>query len=260
MEVKDIFIFDILEPAVPLRTAGDDDKMAELVESIRRDGLIQPIVVVHEGEKYRIVAGHRRFIAARAAGLSAVPCAVRDATAEDAARLSLMENLAREDVSAVDLGRYFLHLTEAGGMTQAEIAQAIGRSPAHVAQLVALTRLDEELQAAVQQGYLAYASALKLGQIEDKGTRDYYAELAVRHGASFPVVRQWVDDVVKEGWRREPSPEFKAELESLPARPPSTWVCTWCGRPEGEALLEKVWMCRDCLRALAQAKEEEAEK
>ena len=256
MKVIDVPLFDLLPPAIPLRQFADDEKMAELVESIQKDGLLQPLIVAQEGDKYRIIAGHRRYIACKHLEMSTVPCSVVEADAKQAVTLSLQENLKREDLSPVDMGYYFLSLWKEHGLTQREIAEAIGCTAAHVSHLVSLTKLPEHLQQAVRRGELAYMAALHFGKIEDKDTQEYYTRIAIDHGASEPVVRQWVSDIIKKDWKRPEPVEGVDETPLPPSVERPGWYCIWCDRSEGEVLLEKVWLCRECIRALTKAKEE----
>src|SRR6187397_1351358 len=132
------------------RVQMDDGKLAELAESIRANGIIQPIVVRRVGTSYRIIAGERRWRAAQRAGLLKVPIVVREV--EDGANnklleLALVENIQRENLNPVDEALAYQRLADEFGLTQEQIAAAVGKDRTSVANFMRLLRLPDEVRA-----------------------------------------------------------------------------------------------------------------
>ncbi|MBI4886417.1 MAG: ParB/RepB/Spo0J family partition protein [Acidobacteria bacterium] len=147
------------------RAVLDDDKLEELAASIRANGVIQPILVRRTGSTYRIIAGERRWRAAQRAGLLKVPVVVRDVP-EGADRqlleLALVENLQREDLNPVDEAQAYQRLVEEFGMTQDQVAAAVGKDRTSVANYVRLLRLPEEVRGDLAAGSLSMGHARAL--------------------------------------------------------------------------------------------------
>lgn len=138
------------------------EPLADLAASIRESGVLQPLLVSREGERYRVIAGERRLRAARMAGLSTVPAIVRQATPEDAFLLALVENVQREDLNAVEQARAFQRLTEDYGMTQEAVARRVGKQRSTVANSLRLLKLAPPVLAAIEAGRLAEGTARAL--------------------------------------------------------------------------------------------------
>jgi ParB family chromosome partitioning protein len=115
------------------RSSIDDSAIDELAESIKRHGVIQPIVVRPSGDGYQIVVGERRWLAAKRAGLESIPARIVSASDEDMMVLALVENMQREDLNPMEQARAYRELSERFGMSQEEIARAVGKDRSTVA-------------------------------------------------------------------------------------------------------------------------------
>ena len=145
------------------RTQFEDGPLAELAESIKSRGLIQPIVVRPRSEgQYQIVAGERRWRAAQKAQLHEIPAIVRDLTDREVMALALIENLQREDLNPVEEARAYRRLSEDEGMTQGEIAKMVDKSRSHVANFQRLLELPDEVLGFLAAGKLAMGHARAL--------------------------------------------------------------------------------------------------
>ncbi|SMC23581.1 chromosome partitioning protein, ParB family [Desulfacinum hydrothermale DSM 13146] len=135
-------------PFQPRHTIARDDHFQELVASIRQSGVLQPILVTRpaDGGPYQIVAGERRWQAAKAAGLSEVPVIVRETTQRDALELALVENIQRRDLNCIEEAQAYHRLKTQFGLTQEEIAQRVGKKRATVANLLRLVHLPRAIQ------------------------------------------------------------------------------------------------------------------
>ena len=145
------------------RSHMDEGELAELAASIREHGLIQPLVVNRVDENnYTLIAGERRWRAAKIAGLGQVPVVVKDATPQDMLELALIENIQRADLNALEEATAYQHLIVDFGLTQEEVARRVGKSRPTVANLVRLLKLPDNIQAAILDGRISGAHARAL--------------------------------------------------------------------------------------------------
>ena len=153
-------------PAQP-RKSFSPEALEELISSIRASGVIQPVIVRHRGVGYQLIAGERRWRAARQAGLERIPAIVRDATDAESLELALVENLLREDLNPIDEAEAYEKLLGQFGWTQEELAGRIGRDRSSIANSLRLLRLPEEIQADLRGGRLTMGHARALLALTD---------------------------------------------------------------------------------------------
>jgi len=144
------------------RRRFDDQATEELAASIRESGVLQPLLVSQDGDRYRLIAGERRLRAARLAGLTSVPVVVRQTTEEGAFLLALVENLQRQDLNPVEQARAFHRLVEEFGLTQDDVARRVGKQRSTVANALRLLKLSEPVLDAIESGRLAEGTARAL--------------------------------------------------------------------------------------------------
>jgi ParB family transcriptional regulator, chromosome partitioning protein len=144
------------------RKLFDSKALEELTASIRATGVIQPIVVRRHGDGYQLIAGERRWRAARRAGLERIPAVVRDATDAQSLEIALVENLLREDLNPIEEAEAYQKLLAQFGWTQEELAQRVGRDRSSIANALRLLRLPEPIQADLRGGRLTMGHALVL--------------------------------------------------------------------------------------------------
>jgi ParB family chromosome partitioning protein len=145
----------------PRRRFGEEE-LEELAESIRRKGIVQPIIVRADAQGYEIVAGERRWRAAQRAGLHQVPVIVRDLNDQEAIELAIIENVQRTDLNAIEEASGYQELIDRFGYTQEGLADVIGKSRSHLTNTLRLLKLPVEVQAMVQQGQLSPGHARAL--------------------------------------------------------------------------------------------------
>jgi ParB family chromosome partitioning protein len=144
------------------RKVFDFTALDELAASIKASGVIQPIIVRKIGGSYQLIAGERRWRAARQAGLDRIPALVRDATDAQSLELALVENLLREDLNPIEAGQAYQKLLADFDWTQEELAQRIGKDRTSIANCLRLLRLPEEIQADLRNGRLTMGHARAL--------------------------------------------------------------------------------------------------
>ena len=163
-----------------------DDGIAELADSIRRHGVLQPLLVSEDGAGgYLVIAGERRWRAAREAGLKTVPAVIRERLgARDELALALVENLQRRDLSALEEARAFEHLRSEHGLSQVEIANQVGMDRSTVANALRLLRLPEKIQEMVESGRLSAGHGRALLALPDDQDQLEWAKRAAAEGLS----------------------------------------------------------------------------
>lgn len=144
------------------RQRFDEETLSALTESLRRNGMIQPLLVREHGEGFELIAGERRWRAARKAGLETVPAVVREATDEESFELALIENVQREDLSPLEEAEAYRRLVEEYSLTQEQIASRVGKNRATVANLLRLLGLPEEIKERIANGELSMGHARAL--------------------------------------------------------------------------------------------------
>ena len=195
------------------RIQMDAAKLDELAESIRANGIIQPIVVRRVGDQYRIIAGERRWRAAQRAGLLKVPVVVRDI--EESSRtklleLALVENIQRENLNPVDEAHAYQRLADDHGLTQDQIATAVGKDRSSVANFLRLLKLPEEVRNDLAGGALSMGHARALLALTDANAQRQASREVISRGLS---VRETEAFVKKLG----ASPSARAPREAAPA-------------------------------------------
>jgi len=243
----------IKEPEVPIRSVADEEKFLELVYSIQQHGVLEPIVVRPVDDKFEIVAGHRRFLASRSAGLDEIPAVIRDMDGLDVDIIRLEENLKREDISPLDEAKYFQWMIEEHNLTHAQIAEMIGKSRSYVSHRLRLLNLPRDLREAVEQEEIAPSVALVLNRIEDDDDRAYYLHYAKEQGVNVRTVERWAAD-----WQRTQSvmekPEVAAqEVRAMYEAQKSAWRCRYCDIEGHEGYLISIWVCDKCLDMIDRA-------
>jgi len=174
------------------RTAMDPKRLAELGASIRESGIVQPLLVRRRGERYQIIAGERRFRAARAIGLASVPVTVREVADEHLLELALVENIQREELNAIEEAQAFHRLQDEFRLTQEEIARRVGRDRTTIANTLRLLRLPRELREMVVSGRLDAGHARALLALDRADDQVALGREAARKGLSVREVERRV--------------------------------------------------------------------
>ena len=172
------------------RKLFDSSALHELSASIKASGVIQPVVVRRVNGAYELIAGERRWRAARQAGLDRIPAVVRDATDAESLELALVENLLREDLNPMEEAEAYQKLLAQFGWTQDELAQRIGRDRSSIANALRLLRLPELLQADLRGGRLTMGHALALLSLTSEADQLRLREEILAHSWSVRATEQ----------------------------------------------------------------------
>ena len=187
------------------RKKFDDDALAALVESIKKHGVITPLIVTpKEDGRYMIIAGERRYRAATAAGLVSVPVCVRECTPVQIDELSLIENIQREDLNPMEVARAIKKLMDDYGYTQEEAAERIGKARPTVANLLRLIELSEPVQKLVENGKLSAGHARCLVVVSDPALQWELAEKGRDDKMSVREFEKLVKNTINPKKKAEP--------------------------------------------------------
>lgn len=190
------------------RKTFDEAALSELSDSIREHGVIQPLLVRPMADgSYRLVAGERRYRAARMAGLTEVPVTVREMSDEEESIFALIENLQREDLNAIEEAEGLKRLIDSFGLTQEQAAARVGKSRTAVTNALRLLNLPEEITALVKDGKVSMGHARALLSVSDAAELSRIAELIVKNGIS---VRE-TERLCKRAGKAEKAPVKRAK-------------------------------------------------
>jgi ParB family transcriptional regulator, chromosome partitioning protein len=174
------------------RSAMDAARLAELAASIRESGMVQPILVRRQGERFQIIAGERRWRAAQQAGLASVPVVVREVADDRLLELALVENIQRQELSPLEEAHAFHRLQEELRLTQEEVARKVGRDRSTVANTLRLLRLPKEVRELLNSGALDAGHGRALLALEKAEEQIALAREAARKGLSVRDVERRV--------------------------------------------------------------------
>ena len=182
---------DLITPS-PLQPRQEfrNEHLQELIESIRERGIIQPLIVRKVDDKYELIAGERRWRAARELQLAEAPAIVRTASDREVLELALIENLQREDLNPIEEAGAYERLHRDFGLTQEEISKRVGKSRASVANAMRLLDLDSGAQALLKQGRLSVGHAKVLLSLKSHEEQRLLMDVIVRQGASVRVAEK----------------------------------------------------------------------
>ncbi|MBR3229874.1 MAG: ParB/RepB/Spo0J family partition protein [Bacilli bacterium] len=150
------------------RTVFDEDALNELAESIKENGVIEPIIVKKSIKGYDVIAGERRLKASKIAGNKTIPAIIRQLSDDKMAEIALLENLQRENLTALEEARAYKSLQEKLNLTQEQLAKKVSKSRSHITNMLGLLRLPNEVQDMIQEKKLTMGHARVLSKLEDR--------------------------------------------------------------------------------------------
>ena len=208
--VNDIKLTEIeVNPYQP-RTDFDQEALSELADSIKLQGLIQPITVrrLNPGS-YQLISGERRFRASKLAGLTHIPAYVRSANDQQMLEMALIENIQREDLNAIEVALSFQRMIEECSLKQEELGDRVSKNRSTVTNYLRLLRLPPSIQASIRDGQISMGHAKALITISDPTKQIYIHQYIIQHGLSVRKTEEMARDmqrapVKKEGKQPEP--------------------------------------------------------
>lgn len=204
------------------RSNFDQDALDALADSIKKEGLLQPILVRPKEGKYQIIAGERRYHACKIAGLNSVPVRILDMNEEQTLRVALIENLQRSDLNAIEEARGYRNLMQVGNLTQAQVAEAVSKSRSAIANSLRLLELPEDIQVYLYEGKISAGHARAILSIPEIDKRMKLAEkiaeekLSVREAEA--IARLYSAGSLERPVKPTPPRSYKAVAKDLKAR------------------------------------------
>ncbi|PVX50063.1 chromosome segregation DNA-binding protein [Balneicella halophila] len=205
--IQEIPIAQIIANPNQPRTTFDDESLSELAQSIKELGIVQPLTVRKLGDKFQIIAGERRFRAAKLAGLAEVPAYIRDVDDEQVLELALVENIQREDLDPIEIAISYQRLMEECSLTQETLSDRVGKKRATVANYLRLLKLPAEIQLGLREHLLQMGHARALLSIADYDQQVQIYDKILKEGLS---VRK-VEELAKEANKTEKKPVTKPQ-------------------------------------------------
>jgi ParB family chromosome partitioning protein len=218
--IAELKINDVEPQSGQPRKVFDQEKLKALAESIKEHGVVQPIIVRKEDSRYIIVAGERRWRAAKLAGLKTIPALIKELTSLEVMEIALIENLQREDLNPIEEAEAYRKLIDEYGMTQEDVSRLVGKSRAAIANSVRLLSLAGEIQDMLSDGRLTSGHARTLVTVEDQKRQVELAKQIVDKGLNVRDAERLASKETRQTAAKKPilkreSAEISSLVESL---------------------------------------------
>jgi len=226
------------DPARPMRSDLTPDSVTELVLSIKQMGIIEPLIVKPQADRFEVIAGHRRLLASQIAKLDQIPCIIKNIGREEGEIMKIHENMFRDDISPFDEAKHFDYLIQQLKLSPAKVSQLIGRSPQYVSDRLAIFNYPPELRQALVDKKISFSSARVFARHPDPEKIRVFTRYAVSNGITPTLAEKWVkEDIAATKPRQE---TVASEGPTFPDREPETpyYHCYLCG--EGVEVQEVV--------------------
>ncbi len=204
-KLETVKISDIIVNEDQARKHFDEESLQELANSIREFGIIQPLILRKKDDRYMIIAGERRFRAAQMLEFEEVPAVIKDIDDESADKISLIENVQRKDLNPIEEASGYKNVIDSYGITQEQLAQALGKSRQYIGNTMRLLKLDHRVIELMQKGLLSPSHGKLLLSIKDKDRQYSEAKRIVKLGNTVKETTYIINN------RRRPEPDIYIE-------------------------------------------------
>jgi ParB family chromosome partitioning protein len=253
-EIQSIPILKIEVGPHRQRSEVEDEEIQELAASIKRVGVVEPVIVVQKDDGFSLVAGHRRIAAAQAAGHAEVPAIIRAGTEAEVAEVRFAENFFRRDLSAVEQASAIRECIDNGVMTIEELAKGLHKKERWVCEQAQMTTWPDEVLKAIHFKHISVSAARNLAAISDPQYRSYLLHNAVENGVTARVTAAWL-----QGWQLSKTPEQALAAQPVDGPVPAAAVvpmaaCMFCGKTFRCDALNYMPVDSQCLADFQQAR------
>ncbi|MEI3336435.1 MAG: ParB/RepB/Spo0J family partition protein [Clostridium sp.] len=193
------------------RKSFDNERIAELAESIKHHGIIQPLILMKENEDYVIIAGERRWRAAKMAGLKEVPAIIMDITEKEVLEVSLIENIQRQDLNPIEEALAYKRLIDEFKLTQEELSKRIGKSRTTITNCMRLINLDDRVKEYIIEGVLSEGHGRTLLSINDEELQYTIAQKVIDEGLSVRELEKLIKKVYSTDKKKKDNKEVNDE-------------------------------------------------
>ncbi len=230
----------------------DEVQLAELAQSIAAIGVVEPLVVERSGDRFRVIAGHRRLIACQIVKLTPIPCVVRNAGEVDPAAVTIAENYYREDVNPVEEAEFLSKLlSERCGDDTDVLAALIRHRREYVEDRLLLLQGDAGVLGALKEHKISLAVARELNKVKESGQRTVYLDAAISGGATAAVVRTWrtqYGDIPTPGSDAAALTPGDSSAQALAAA--GVLTCLFCRETDNPHMMVNLWLHTYCKKIL----------
>ena len=240
-KIVEISLEEIKKNPYQPRTYFNEEKLNELKESIEKNGLLQPIIVKKAVKGYYIIAGERRYRAFELLGRKEIPAIIKEMTDEEMMVFAVLENLQREDLSALEESESYRNLMDKMSLTQEELAKKLGKSRPYIANSLRLLKLPAEIKNKLEQGLISAAHARTLLSLKTKKSMEEVCDLVVERKMSVRELEEYVAKLLKPKEVKKPKAKdiFIEEQENILKKRLGTSVTIKQGRnKEGKIEIE----------------------
>lgn len=234
-------------PENMMRQTISEADLDNLVASIKDIGIINPLIVRKKGEKYELIAGLRRLMAADVLKMETIYVRVVKAGEERAEKIKVDENKAREDVSPIDEGVYYKELMEKMGWKQKQLAEKLRMSESYVSQRITAADWPELLREVVNNGQLNFSVAREFSQIKDESEMVRVIEQAITSGVSPAVAARWRHEINRDYERTEAGEAGEIGYQGIGPSGRYVGNCHVCGEPYEDENRQILTVCNKCL-------------
>ena len=254
--VKDVSLDLIDEPHGIVRMDIDPDDLDELAQSISEIGLLQPILIAIDGDRFELVFGHRRYLACKKIGLSAIRSIVREMTQEEIGIARATENISRADLTPLEEAATYKNLIDHYGMSLERVARKMSKTPGTIKRRMDILRMPPSLQKAVHKKQISMTVAESLWSISDQPSLDYYLMFAIENGCTKEVARSWAKDWRDSQRRSQTAGSEGGGRDLSPCEPrPSFVPCDICNEPANLNETKFFRTCPSCHKAIKKGME-----
>ena len=253
-KIEYIPIEKILEPREEIRSYITREALDELKTSIEKYGILSPLKVRPIGDKFEIVYGHRRFIAAKELGFTHLPCIVEELDDKATLIQRIHENVMREEMNIIDQVNLVHRLYDREGMSYKEIGEVFGKSESWARDMDRLWYCDEEIKAALMAGHIKKSHAIVLMRHPDRERRIYFLKLCIENGASPKTLDLWIRDdlgvieTIREATPIQKISDLKKGAGTVKFR------CATCDEMVPGDAMYVIHLCERCYRTLMETK------
>lgn len=255
-QIEKIAVDRIDDPNVPMRSQMDDEKLDELANSIKNHGLIQPITVRKIGERYEVVAGHRRYKACKRAGILFINAIVRELDEAQTDGIRMHENLYREDVNPVDEARYIQKMIDIHKVEPEKLSEMTGKSAPYLLARYELLKYPDYLLQAIEQENVSLSAGQWLARIEDDRVRKEYTRFAILGGITAKRAEAWYRSWMLGSLPREASAYVELTPEEAIEPKKLMMPCVLCRFDDDIEKMGMYYAHRDCAQAVAKIEKE----
>ena len=249
-EIVNIPVENIKVGKNALRMEFEEGTLDSISASIRRIGILVPLVVSKRDNGFCLIAGHRRLAAAIRVGMGTVPCIVRMGSEADAKEVSFAENLFRQDLTPIEVAGGIKDILEQKTMTKDELAAVMHRSKHWVISMVNMLAWPDDVLEAIHAGWLSISAGSNIALIGEDTYRAFLLKNAYENGVSARTTAAWLQawrsmTPPEEAVEREPGPAERASVPAVPQAP-----CYICGEPHRTDGLAYIAVCLGCVGAI----------